>query len=336
MLSDTYHDVKYSFRILRKNPGFACVVVITLALGIGANTAIFSFVNAVILNPLPFPDSERLVVMNETTNRGEEMSVSLPTFEDWRARSRSFEEMGGYRFVAFNLTGVDTPQRLIGQAVTLNYFHILGVQPQLGRTFTAEEEKYGVAPTALISDPLWRNSLGADPNILGRNLNLDGTNFTIIGVMPPRFEFVRKTDIWAPLGGWLRPGGGWFDRGNHMGLRAIGKLKQGISVSHAETDMRQLAAQLEKEYPATNSGNGAFTRSLQTMVVHEVRSTLLVLMGAVGFVLLIACVNVANLSLARALVRQQEMGIRMALGAGRGRLIRQMLTENLVLSLVEG
>jgi putative ABC transport system permease protein len=337
MLSETYQDLKYSIRMLRKNPGFACVVVITLALGIGANTAIFSFVNAVILNPLPFPDAERLVVIKELSNQGEEMSVALLNFRDWQARAKSFEEIGGYRFDSFNLTGIDSPQRVIGQEVTLNYFRILGVQPQLGRTFTEEEEKYTPVGTAiLISDSLWRSTFGSDPNILGRNLILNGDAYTVVGVMPPRFEFVRKTDIWAPLGGWLAPNSAWFDRGNHMALSAIAKLKPGISLSQGNVEMRQLAAQLAQEYPNTNSGSSAYARSLQMVMVHEVRSTLLVLMGAVGFVLLIACINVANLSIARALVREQEMGIRMALGAGRRRLIRQMLNESLLLSLLGG
>ena len=274
---------------------------------------------------------EELDEGQRTLMRGEMLN-----FQDWQARSRSFEELGGVQWVPFNLTGVDTPQRLAGQAVTLNYFSILGVQPQLGRIFSSEEDRFGAARTALISDSLWRTTFGADPNILGRSINLNSDNFTVIGVMPPRFEFVTKTDIWAPLSESLDPNSPWFDRGNHMGLFALGKLRNGISVSQAETEMRQIAAQLEKEYPAVNSGNGVLTRSLQTMVVHEVRSTLLVLMGAVGFVLLIACVNVANLSLARSLVRQQEMGIRMALGAGRGRLIRQLLSESFLLSVLGG
>src|ERR1044071_2192457 len=337
MLTEPYQDVKYSVRMLRKHPGFAAVVVITLALGIGANTAIFSFVNAVILNPLPFPDSDRLVVIDEISNQGEEMSVSLLNFRDWQVRAKSFEEIGGYRFDAFNLTGIGNSQRLVGQEVTLNYFRILGVQPQLGRIFTEEEEKYTPVGTAiLISDSLWRSTLGSDPNVLGRTLNLSGDVFTVIGVMPPRFEFVRKTDIWAPLGGWLKPDSAWFDRGNHMGLHTIAKLKPGISPSQGDVEMRQLAAQLAQDYPDKNNGTSAYARSLQTMMVHEVRSTLLVLMGAVGFVLLIACVNVANLSIARALVREQEMGIRMALGAGRRRLIRQMLNESLLLSVLGG
>ena len=337
LLSDLWRDIRYAVRMLRKNPGFAAVVVITLALGIGANTAIFSFVNAVILNPLPFPDSDRLVVINEISNQGEEMTVSLLNFRDWQVRAKSFEEIGGYRFDSFNLTGIGSPQRVVGQLVTLNYFRILGVQPQLGRIFTEEEEKYTPVGTAiLISDSLWRSTFGSDPNILGRNLILNNDAYTVIGVMPPHFEFVRKSDIWAPLGGWLKPDSAWFDRGNHMGLRAIAKLKPGISVSQGDVEMRQLSAQLAKEYPDKNSGASAYARSLQTMIVHEVRSTLLVLMGAVGFVLLIACVNVANLSIARALVREQEMGIRMALGAGRRRLIRQMLSESLLLSLLGG
>ena len=336
LLSDLWQDIRYAVRMLRKNPGFAAVVIITLALGIGANTAIFSFVNAVILNPLPFPDSDRLVVIRETNTAGTEMTVSLLNFRDWQARSKSFEELGGFCWWTFNLTGAGTPQRLIGQAVTSNYFSILGVQPQLGRIFSPEEDKYGAERTALISDSLWRRAFGADPNILGRSVALGGDNFTVIGVMPPHFEFITKFDIWIPLSGLLNPNSPWFDRGNHMGLIALGKVREGISVSQAETEMRQIAAQLEKEYPAVNSGNGVLTQSLQTMVVQQVRSTLLVLMGAVGFVLLIACVNVANLSLARSLVRQQEIGIRMALGAGRGRLIRQLLSENFVLSVVGG
>ena len=336
MLTETYQDLKYASRTLRKHPGFAAVVVITLALGIGANTAIFSFVDAVILNPLPFPESDRLVVISQTNNEGNEISVSLLNFQDWQARSRSFDEFGGVRFRTFNLTGVDTPQHLPGQEVTLSYFSILGVQPQLGRVFSPDEDKYGAARTALISDSLWRTAFGADPNILGRSIKLDGDPFTVIGVMPPHFELFSKPDILTPLSGSLDPKSPWFDRGNHMGLYALGKVRKGISVSQAETEMRQIGAQLEKEYPAVNSGHGVLTQSLKTSVVHDVRSTLLVLMGAVGFVLLIACVNVANLSLARSLVRQQEMGIRMALGAGRGRLIRQSLSESLLLSILGG
>src|SRR6185369_9426939 len=336
MLTDTYRDLKYASRTLRKHPGFAAVVVITLALGIGANTAIFSFVDAVILNPLPFPESDRLVVISQTNNEGNEVSVSLLNFQDWQARSRSFDEFGGVRFTTFNLTGIDTPQHLAAQEVTLNYFSILGVQPQLGRIFSPEEDKFGAARTALISDSLWRTTFGADPNILGRSIKLDSDTVTVIGVMPPGFELFTKPDILTPVSGALDPNSPWFDRGNHMGLFALGKLRKGISVPQAETEMRQIAAQLEKEYPAVNSGHGELTRSLQASVVYEVRSTLLVLMGAVGFVLLIACVNVANLSLARSLVRQQEMGIRMALGAGRGRLIRQSLSESLLLSILGG
>src|SRR5215213_695735 len=336
LLSDLWQDIRYAARMLRKNPGFTAVVVITLALGIGANTAIFSFVNAVILNPLPFPDSDRLVIMKETNPEGAEITVSLLNFQDWQARSRSFEEFGGGQWVTFNLTGVDTPQRLAGQAVTLNFISILGVQPQLGRIFSPEEDKYGAARTALISDSLWRTAFGGDPNILGRSINLSSDTYTVIGIMRPDFEFVTKAEIWTPLSGSLDPNSPWFDRGNHMGVIALGKVRKGISVSQAETEMRQIAAQLEKEYPAVNSGNGVVTHSLQSWVVSEVRSTLLVLMGAVGFVLLIACVNVANLSLARSLVRQQEIGIRMALGAGRGRLIRQLLSESFLLSVLGG
>jgi putative ABC transport system permease protein len=327
-------DLRYGARMLMKKPGFTLIALITLALGIGANTAIFSVVNAVLLRALPYPQPERLVVLAEKQRGGRRMGIAYPNFQDWRERAQSFTEMAGYRFALFNLTGVDKPVRLQARTVSWNFFRMLGVQPQLGRLFVADDDKQGAAHIVLLSHAFWQEKLGGDPAIVGKAISLDRSSYTVIGVLPVGFEFFRKDDLFIPLNISLSSAD--LGRGNHSGLNALARLKDGVSVEQASAEMDTLAAQLERAYPATNSGNGALTYRLLDRYAADIQRTLWVLLGAVGFVLLIACVNVANLLLVRAAERQKEIAIRLALGAGRWRIIRQLLSESVLLSLLSG
>jgi putative ABC transport system permease protein len=327
-------DIRYGARSLLKHPGFTVLAVITLALGIGANTAIFSVVNAVLLRALPYPQPDRLVVMTEKVREGQRIGLAYPNYQDWQAQAQSFSEMAGFRSVLFNLTGVDKPARLEGRMVSWNFFHLLGVQPQLGRMFVADDDREGAVRTALLSHALWQEKFGGDPAITGKTISLDRNSYTVIGVMPPWFEFFRRDDLFIPLGIALSRSD--LGRGNHSDLNALARLKEGVSLAQASAEMDTIAAQLERAYPATNSGNGALTYPLLDRYASGIRRTLWVLLGAVGFVLLIACVNVANLLLVRAAERQKEIAIRLALGAGRWRIIRQLLSESVLLSLLSG
>ena len=331
-----WQDLRYGARMLMKNPGFTLIAVVTLALGIGANTAIFSVVNAVLLRALPYPQPERLLVLTEKTREGQRMGVAYPNFQDWREQAQSFTEMAGFRGNSFNLTSVDKAARLRGREVSWNFFRMLGVQPQLGRLFVADDDKTSAARTTLLSHALWQEKFGGDPAIIGKTISLNGDSYSVIGVLPPGFEFFRKDDLFIPLDVSLSRGRGDLGRGNHSGLNVLARLKEGISVAQASAEMDTLAAQLERAYPATNSGNGALTYRLLERYAADIRWTLWVLLGAVGFVLLIACVNVANLLLVRAAERQKEIAIRLALGAGRWRIIRQLLSESVLLSLLSG
>jgi putative ABC transport system permease protein len=336
MFGDLLRDMRYAIRILAKNPGFTAVAVLTLALGIGANTAIFSVVHAVLLRPLPYPEPDRLVILAEKDREGDRMGASYPNYIDWRERAQSFEDMAAYVTQSFNLTGSEKPMRLQGRKVNWNFFQMLGVSPQLGRMFVGQDDNPGAAPVAIISNGLWREQFGGDPGVIDRAIRVDGSQYTVIGVLPPEFEYVRRDDIYVPLGLSATPQSGLLIRGNHFSLFVLARLKSGVTVDQANEEMKLLAAQLEQEHPIPNNGISVTVQSLADIFVEDIRKALVVLLGAVGFVLLIACLNVANLMVVRAAERHKEIAVRLALGAGRGRIVRQLLSESLLIAVMGG
>jgi putative ABC transport system permease protein len=317
--------------MLWKKPGFTVVAILALALGIGANTAIFSVVNAVLLRPLPFADPDRLVIVwmdNRQLGLKEDIH-SYPNFVDYRDQNKVFESLAAYRNASVNLTGTGEPERVIGAASTASLFEVMRVAPVIGRAFTAEEDQTGHDSVIILGYGLWQRRFGADKNIIGQSVALSGTTRTVIGVMPPDFRFPSKTaEFWVPLA----PGPQVKDQRGAFWLNVIGRLKPGVSLEQARAEMATISSRLEQQYPDANSNFGTNLVPLREQTVGPIRPALLVLLGAVAFVLLIACANVANLLLSRAAAREREFAIRMAMGAGRGRIIRQLLVESLLLA----
>jgi putative ABC transport system permease protein len=336
-MSNLTQDLSYALRTIRKTPAFAAAAILALALGIGANTAIFSVVNAVLLRPLPFGDSDKLVRLWQTPPQRQFPGIKLfpispANYLDWQSQNHVFEKMATGKRVHYDLTGSGQPEWLDGAAVSGDFFTVLQSQPQLGRTFVPEDDQQGHNYAVVLSHTLWQQHFGSDRHIIGQTIHLDGQSYTVIGVMPAEFHYPTTADLWVPLAMTDQERA---NRGEHH-FFAIARLRAGISEKQAQAELATISRQLEQQYPRDNHGWGATTVSLRDDLVGDVRPALLVLVGSVAFVLLIACANVANLGMARTLTKRKEVAIRKALGADRYRVIQQVVCESVLLSLMGG
>ena len=327
-------DLRYAVRVLRKAPGFTAVAILTLTLGIGVNTSLFSIVNSVLLNPLPFPHPEQLVAIYGTTSLSARAGLTYLNFLDWQRDNTTFSAMAAYRNDDFDLTGQGTAERVPACMVSAEYFEVLGTRMALGRNFMREEDKAGGTPVVVISAGFWSRKYASSRDVIGRKMPVNDKEYTIIGVLPADFSFRRNNELYVPLGQWTDPT--FLNRGISMSSSAFGRLKPGVTLAQAKQDTGAIAAHLAELFPTTNRGKGISLYPLKAEIIGNVADFLYVLLGAVGFVLLIACANVANLLLARSLGRSREFAVRIALGATRGRVISQVLTESVLLGLVGG
>ena len=329
------NNFRLALRQLRKNPGFAAVAIVTLALGIGANTAIFSIVNAVLLRPLPYPDADRIMVLNESSGPGQDYSVALPDYFDWRNDNTVFEHLAATHKESRNLSGVSgrEPERVSCASVTRNFFDIVGTNTKVGRTFSEDEDKVGAPSVVVISDRLWQRAFNRDPAVIGRSITLHDSNFTVIGVMPPHMTSPQDTDVWLSL---MRRSNNpaWINRVNHPMIYVWGKLKSGVTVDQARAQMKTIAARLEQTYPETNRKVYAVVTPLLDNLVGKYKTNLALLLGAVAVVLLIGCANLANLFAARGAARAREFAIHAAVGATRVQIVRKLLVEAFVIALL--